>query len=341
MKRALLIATAAVACSCGQGGRKVPFYAPAGQYSVSTTDSSLTYTTEDTVFTPERTIKLRIRAPNGASGALPAVVVIHGGAFNNNGFNTLSDWGDQLARAGYVAIHFSNSDDELGAHCKSLMISASECTAAMLTTEVSEGGTIPSWLWTRPNDASAIFDRLSEIEAAAGVQIDRTRVGVVGHSGGSHATLSLAGLAIDFSPTIKNQQWLPDARFKAFVANSPQGIDHTGVTATSWDLIRAPVLIQTGRRDSTEGEPPAGRRHAFQGLDGPDAFEHYIDDEDTSHVVFALDAHDGVEGNELAVARTGIAFLDAYLLGRQEAKDWLAGDGLSKSTGGTSTLSRK
>lgn len=325
---------------CG-GGRPGALYAPAEQYGIDTVDSALTYTSDDTDFTPSRTIGLRIRSPQGATGPLPAVVVIHGGGFNENGFNGLSEWGEHLARAGYVAINFGNTPDEARAHCASLQIPAAECTTDLVTVEVAAGGTIPSWAWTRPNDASAIYDRLNEIEAAAGVQIDRARVAVLGHSAGAHATLSLAGMAVDLSPSLKNRQWLADPRFEVFIANSPQGPDHVGVTTTSWDAIRAPVLIQTGRRDRTEGEEPVARREAFKGLDGPDAFEHYVDDDDSGHGLFALEAHPGTTGNELAVARTAIAFLDAYLRGREEAKSWLAADALSRATDGRSTLSRK
>ena len=326
--------------ACG-GGRRGQLYAPPETFTVERTDSTLTYTTTDTLFTPQRTINLRIRAPKGKSGALPAVIVMHGGGFNTTGHNALADWGDQLARAGYLAINFGNADDEAGAHCAALMIPASECNGTAFTTEVSAGGTLGAWYYTRPNDSQAIVDQLATIESAAGVQVDRDRVSVLGHSGGSHAVLSLAGLAVDISPSLRGVQWEKDARFKAFVANSPQGIDRTGLTATSWDRIASPVLVQTGRRDSTEGEGAAGRRDAFEHLKGPDAYEHYIDDEDSSHELFSLDAHQGVEGNELALARTAIAFFDAYVLGRQEAKDWLATDQLTRANDGKSTLSRK
>ncbi len=76
----------------------------------------LTYTSGDTA-TPQRTINLRVRAPEGAQGPLPAVVVIHGGGFNTGGHNGLKDWGRALAAAGYVAINFGNAEDEETSHC--------------------------------------------------------------------------------------------------------------------------------------------------------------------------------------------------------------------------------
>lgn len=337
--RALLFSSSLLLAACGPD-RTALLYSPAKTFKVDEVEHALTYTTGDTT-TPARTISLRIRSPRGATGALPAVVVIHGGGFNPNGHNGLSDWGEQLAAAGFVAINFGNAEDEGNAHCPSLMIPPAECTAALLTKEVSQGGTIPVWLATRPQDAKAIVDQLGSVEQKAGVQIDRDRLGVLGHSAGSHATLSLAGLIIDVSPSLKAKRWNVDPRFKAFVANSPQGLDSFGIMETSWSAITLPTLIQTGKRDSTEGEQAASRRHAFQRLPGPNAYEHYLDDEATTHSVFALEKDEGVAGNELTLARTGVAFFDAFLNARDEAKQFLDGNALSRATGGVSTLSKK
>lgn len=338
MRNSLLTSLVLLA-ACGPD-RTALLYSPAKTYRViDTVDHPLTYMTGDPT-TPSRTITLRIRSPRGATGPLPAVVVIHGGGFNPNGFNALADWGEQLAAAGFVAINFGNADDEGNAHCVPLMIPAGECTAAFLTRDVSQGGTMPAWLYTRPQDAKAIVDQLASVEQRAGVQIDRDRLGVLGHSAGAHATMSLAGLVIDLSPSVKARAWNADARFKAFVANSPQGLDYLGITATSWSAITRPMLVQTGKRDATEGEQPAGRREAFKRLPGPDAFEHYLDDEGTPHSLFALEKDEGVTGLELALARTGVAFFDAFLNGRDEAKAFLNGNALSRATG-VSTLSRK
>ncbi|MBM4357548.1 MAG: hypothetical protein FJ096_05495 [Deltaproteobacteria bacterium] len=300
----------------------------------------LTYSTADKV-TPERKLNLRVRFPKDAPGPLPAVVVIHGGGFNNGGHNSLEDWGRALAKAGYVAIHFANIEDEPTSPCAALGIPASECTAEYLTKEVSEGGTIFASMYSRPQDAAAILDQLDAIEAKVGVTIDRDRIGALGHSGGAHATMSLAGLSVDVSPSVRDVVWGEDPRFKAVVANSPQGIGRVGVHAKSWDGITRPVLIQTGSGDATADEEPAGRRDPFKYLKGPDVFEHFLDDVSAKHPQFALEQDPGVTGNELALATTAGAFLDAYLKGRKEAIDWLASEALSGATGGVSTLARK
>lgn len=335
-----------VGCGDRDGGGGPPdsparadLYEPAQRFTVSQGDGMITYTSTDTI-TPQRTIPLRVRVPVGATGPLPAVVVIHGGGFVDNGHANLADWGTALATAGYVVINFANVMDELNAHCAPLAIPANECVGSQLAMEVAQGGTLPAYLYTRPRDASAILDRLAAIAQAAGVQIDPLRVGVLGHSAGSHATLALAGSVVDVSPSIHAMP-SRDPRFKAYVANSPQGIGRSGMTATSWDGITVPVLIQTGRNDSTSGEDAVGRRDAFAHMPGPNKFEHYVDDPNTSHEVFSLSHDPGVAGVELTLASTAIAFLDAYVLDRVEAKEWLASEALTRATAGVSTLDRK
>lgn len=59
------------------------------------------------------------------------------------------------------------------------------------------------------------------------------------------------------------------------------------------------------------------------------------------HAQCALEQDEGVKGIELAPARTGIAFFDAYLMERAAARQWLASDKQSTATSGVSTLSRK
>jgi predicted dienelactone hydrolase len=329
----------AVLAACGPD-RASALYSPPKTFRVDQADQQLTYTTQDAT-TPQRTLNLRLRTPSGASGPLPVVVAVHGGGFNANGHQALADWGSELAKAGYAAINFGNAPDEGDAHCAALSIPSTECTATLLQTEVAAGGTIPGWLYSRTQDLKAIADQLAAIEQAAGVQLDRDRLAVLAHSAGTHAALSVAGLSLDLSASVRARVWAADARYKAVVANSPQGVGSFGLGEQSWAGVTRPVLVQTGRRDSTEGEAAASRRDPFRHLPGPDAFEHFLDDDDSAHTVFALERHEGVTGNELVVARTAIAFLDAHLLGREAAREWLAGNGLSRATAGVSTLSRK
>ena len=314
-------------------------YEPAQRYEVAHGDGTLTYTTSDPL-TPERTIALRVRWPEGATGPLPVVVVVHGGGWNDNGQTLLEDWGIALATAGYVAINYSVTTDEAVSHCVALAIPADECNGDAFMADVSEGGTLLANFYDAPHDASAILDRLDAIAAKAAISVDPQRVGALGHSAGAHAVLQLAGSVLDVSPSVHGMR-SADPRFVAFVANSPQGIGDYGLTETSWSEITAPMLVQTGRRDIGANVPAAKRLDTFAHLAGPDAYQHYIDAEDTPHELFALSYYPGITGHELTLASTAIAFLDAYVRDRAEARAWLASDALAEATDGVSTLSRK
>ena len=336
--RSLALAVLVTACGTDPG---VParLYEPAARHTVAEGDGMITYASTDTI-TPARTLRLRVRWPDDASGPLPAVVLIHGGGFNDAGHTRLPDWGASLAAAGYVAIHMSNTTDEQNCHCAALQIPAAECMPTSSMREVIDGGTLPAAFYTRPRDASAVLDRLDDIARVAGIEIDTDQVAVLGHSGGSHAVMALAGADIDVSPSVGAMP-SREPRFRAFVANSPQGVGRLGLTDTSWDPIASPMLIQTGRNDSTVGEDAPSRLDPYPRLRGPDVYQHYLDDEDSTHEVFALDHAPGVEGNERALATTAIAFLDAHVRGRAEAIAWLASDALVEATAGASTWSRK
>jgi hypothetical protein len=135
--------------------------------------------------------------------------------------------------------------------------------------------------------------------------------------------------------------WGDDLRFKAFVANSPQGLGRLGIHAASWDKSARPVLIQTGSDDTTDGEDANCRRDAFVHVKGPSVYEQFLNDDSARHAQFSLEQAPGIEGNELALATTAGAILDAYLKERQEALDWVASDAVTKATSGVSVLSRK
>lgn len=316
-------------------------YQPPRRYEIDLVDGEITYTSTDALFTAERTIPLRVRTPRGATGALPAVIVIHGGGFDDRGHTKIPDWGAVVATSGYVAINFGNSTDEAGAHCQPLGIPIEDCDREAFERPVSEGGTLGSWFYTRPRDASAILDQLAYVEELAGVTIDRDRLGVLGWSAGAHATMLLAGATVDVSPSV-HEMPSRDERFRAYVANSPQGVDQSGWTESSWGGVAVPMLVQTGSRDGNTAEDIAGRLHPFNHLNGPDVYQSFIEDETATHDLFGLTQDTpGVVGTELYVASAAVAFLDAYVLERPEARAWLQSGALDEVSEGVATLSFK
>ena len=286
-----------------------------------------------------RSFQILVRYPIGAPSPLPLVVFSHGGGFNNAGHKAYAEWGIVLARAGYAVIHIAHAENVFDAHCAVLKIPASECELNDFRKEVSEGGSLFVLWYDRPRDASAVLDDLDNIERAANVKFDRNRIGAAGHSGGSNTVMSLSGALLDVSPSVHNL-FSGDARFKAFLNNSPQGIGHVGMTKDSWDKITAPVMIATGARDISEGEQAIARLDAFKAMRGPDKYLLYLDSPGANHSTFGL-GDDGTAELMPLVAINGIAFFDAYLRGYPEAKTWLNSDGMNRWSKGIAKITAK
>lgn len=285
---------------------------------------------------------IKVRSPRGAMGPLPLVVLSHGGGSNPRGHEALEGWGEAFARAGYVAINIAHvGADAPASVCTSLGAPVTECELEDFQREVSEGGTLIPAIYYRPFDARAVLDDLAGIEAAAGLQIDRERMGLGGHSAGTQAPMRAAGATVDVSASARAVR-APEPRFRAFFAASPQGIGRLGFTAGSWATIAAPMLVLTGSADNSEGEQAAARRAAFRGMSGPDKYELYLDTPGSVHGLFSL-------GNEVRsqetlgpiLASTGVAFMDAYLRDSAAARAWLTTNAVARWTGGVATLSAR
>ncbi|MEW6085122.1 MAG: hypothetical protein AB1607_11055 [Chloroflexota bacterium] len=313
--------------------------APAGMYvtpvtyEVNVFDDYQVYDVER-----DRTFPILIRYPAGASGPLPLIIWSHGGGYNDNGHHANEEWGTVLARAGYAVIHIAHVEDELDSHCAPLQIPADECEPEDMK-EVSEGGTMLSIWYNKPLDGIAVLDDLDNIENASGLTFDRDRIGAAGWSGGTVMVMGMAGSVRDVSPSVHNFTTI-DPRVKAFLANSPQGIGSLGYTETSWDGIVGPVLVATGKADTTPNEQARSRLDSFEHMPGPDKYLLYLDSPDANHTTFGL-GPDGAQDLQPYVAVTAVAFFDAYLRGYPEALAWLNSDGVSVWSNDIATITVK
>jgi len=287
----------------------------------------------------DRTFPILVRYPVGAPSPLPLIIWSHGGGYNNDGHHQNNEWGTVLASAGYAVIHIAHVEDEPGAHCVPLQIPADECETSDFSKEVREGGTIASPWYHKPLDGIAVLDDLENIERVANLTFDRDRIGAAGWSGGTVMVIGMAGSVRDVSPSVHNFTSF-DPRVKAFLANSPQGIGANGYTETSWDGITGPVLVATGKSDTTPNEQALSRLDSFEHMPGPDKYLLYIDSPDANHTTFGLGS-DGARKLQPYVAATGVAFFDAYLRGYPEALAWLNSTGMSLWSSGVAEISTK
>jgi len=131
----------------------------------------------------------------------------------------------------------------------------------------------PQWR-DRARDIVLVVDSLNDLEKnypeLAG-KMDHARIGVGGHSYGAFTASLVAGAKTFGNPPLA----LGDARVKALVAMSPQGVAaNRGLTAESWRDVRVPAMFMTGSRDygANETESPEWRRTSFENAPGGDKY---------------------------------------------------------------------
>lgn len=167
-----------------------------------------------------RDIPYRVYVPQGASGAVPLVLVSHGGSGSPTGFTRLVHLGEHYASEGYLAIHVGHLEST------------------------------PSGLHRvdRPQDVSHLLD-LAEagslpLPSAFTGTIDWARIGHVGHSWGAYTAHALAGAEFDHGN-------FRDVRVKAIAALSPQGPGGFGAfdrgpSDNTWASVDVPVYCIYG-----------------------------------------------------------------------------------------------
>ncbi len=122
----------------------------------------------------------------------------------------------------------------------------------------------PQWR-NRVADVRLVLDSLADLETRFPElrgKLDRSRIGVAGHSYGGFTTMLLSGVRTFGSTPLQ----LADPRIRAVVVMSPQGPSTVrGLTDQSWTEVRVPVMYMTGTEDrgALEGEDSAWRRKAY------------------------------------------------------------------------------
>jgi pimeloyl-ACP methyl ester carboxylesterase len=183
----------------------------------------------------------------------------------------------------------------------------------------------------RPIDIQFIMDSLEQLEVAHPElrgKIDKTNIGVGGHSFGAVTTQLVAGTKPRQlkGPTKENYS---DDRPRAFVAISPNG---TGpfFQADAFAAVQRPLLIISGTNDAgRNGEQPSWRREPFDGAGPGDKYLGWVVD---AHHSFGGIAGDMGRARQLLdrdaqpserqveiVARSVLVFWDAYLKEDQQA----------------------
>jgi hypothetical protein len=287
-------------------------------------------------------IPLIVRYPLESTGRRPVVIWHHGGTTSNRGYLRSAEWGETLARAGYVVIHPARVD------APDVDPFLAECTANGITDEAL----CPGWYGYHRNGTlitSVVIDRLRDLEGLSPAlrhRIDPAKIVVAGHSGGTSAVLASAGASqqfVDGGPVYDEV----DTRPIAFLASAPQGPMYAGFRSgfdeeTSFGDLDRPLMLITGMGDET-GEPVPTRLTSW--ITSPPGNKLLLWDTDPHavHETMDIDRCDTPvrESHCRWIAGAGVAYLDAVVRNRPEAKAWLASEEFEIATGGAVELNRR
>ena len=222
----------------------------------------------------------------------------------------------------------------------------------------TQGTWKPIWA-ERPRDIIFLMNQLDEVErqiAELKQRIDRTRIGVSGHSLGAYTSELVCGTTVDI-PEVGKDQSFADPRPKALVMLSPQGRGLQGLRDGSWDKLKLPFLLVTGSYDfGIQQQPPTWRTEPYQfcppgdkylmviqGANHNSYIGHHLPEKDSKMPLQRVEEKDAKLG-EAIFADTKMAtlrFWDAYLKADAKAKTYLESDQLFTETSGRSKLEHR
>ena len=236
-----------------------------------------------------RTVPYRIHAPIGPAGAVPVILVSHGGSGSASGYERGQHLGTTFARGGFIAVHVGHLPSAPGS----------------------------SQLEDRPADVSAVLDGLAEGSLAVpdgvvGVP-DVDRAGHIGHSFGAYTAHALAGATY--------QQVRRDERIDAIVALSPQGAGQfrafdDGGGDDTWSTVAVPAFALVGAREMDTNVSGSIRETGWRST----PFRRYPGTRDTFQAVLSGQDHSdlwstGSDEVERYIAGESLEFFDVYVAG--------------------------
>ncbi len=273
----------------------------------------------------KKDLPLKIYYPDGP-GPYPVIIFSHGALASREAYWAL---GQYWASYGYVCIHPSHADSAEDSGYRGTLPQAMKDTG----------------LWrSRPRDISFIIDSLPHLEKLLPTlqgKLDRTRIGIGGHSYGAYTALALGGATVQM-PGGKAPVSFADKRGKAIVVLSPPAEGEMGLNARSWEHIEPPMLVMYGSRDyAGQRRTPNWRSPAFTGA--PEGDKYDVELEGANHFTFVGPfRRRGLETKLFQCAKLEtIAFWDTYLKDDEAARAYLAYEGLRGFCGSGARIDRK
>jgi predicted dienelactone hydrolase len=269
-----------------------------------------------------------------ADGKFPVIVFSHGFGGSKDTYASLTAY---WAARGYVVIQPTH-DDSIAQRKANGEIHGVMQGFSTLREDISD----PAAWRNRTRDVSFAIDSLDEIErrvpGTAG-KLDRSHIGVGGHSFGALTTELLGGLTFT-PPGASKPESLADRRISALLVLSGAGPRQRGVTESSWENITAPLMLMTGTRDmGVGGLNPDMRIKPYELVHSVHKYAIVL--QGGVHMTFTgMPAKTGIEPAVLfeTVEAASTAFWDAYLKNSEAAGTYLHSPALVDFSGGKAKL---
>jgi predicted dienelactone hydrolase len=285
-----------------------------------------------------RVLPVKIYVPEPAAGRdLPVTLFSHGLGGSREGG---AAWGQHWASHGFISLHLQHPGSDENLWRSRVAIG----DRAGLREALRSGISLTSAL-SRIADVRLAMEEIAR-RAAAGepiaARIDRTRIGMSGHSFGAGTTLAVSG---ERFPGVGTS--IRDPRVRASIAFSPSAAPPSAGWPARFGGIVLPVLCVTGTRDGDvleRGTTPDNRTQPFRYMPPPDKFLLVLEGAD--HMVFnggravlADDTNNSAIAREVRLAT--LAFWKAYLQDDAGAKRFLQDGGMRAALGDAGTWDGK
>ena len=213
-------------------------------------------------------VPVTVTAPDlDAAGPFPVILFSHGVGSDGTQNESLLRW---WASHGYVVISPTHSDSLRWQQRRQDLCDRSG--SGIEEGDIGLQGIIrlathdPQAGAQRARDVSFVLDSLCDLEKrvpALEGRIDHARIGAAGTALGAYTAELISGATVSV-PGTSGAISFRDPRARAVLQLSGMGSGQQGLTKSSWNTVRLPIMTMTGSEDRGPGEMgPEGKRESF------------------------------------------------------------------------------